>query len=159
MARAGLTVEGKAAAEALGEKVLDDWAASQAVQRSNPARARARTQAKVARAMNTVRGTDDIDNMLACELTLLKHDRQHYANTPIMVTSLDTAIKDCTQTIVMLDVIRDPVEYRKLDKIHQYASSRVGDLPKDDAESFSVGNGSAFKVWEKQLARMKIKKC
>ena len=139
MARAGLTAEGKAAVKALSEKVLGSWVVSEAIQQSVSAQARGGAQAKVAQAVDRLRDTGDIDNMLAGELQILEHERQHYANTPIMVTSLDAAIKECSQTIVMLDVIRDPVAYRNLDKTHQHPGSRVGDVPNDDARRFFSG--------------------
>ena len=108
--------------------------------------------------MDALRDTGDIDNMLAGELLILKHERQHYANTPIMVTSLDTGIKECVQTIGMLGKVRDAAEYRKLDNDHQHHSKRVGDLPKDDARSFFSGHRQRLQNLEKGIGSVEDKK-
>ena len=158
MARGGLTAEGKAAAKAVGEDVVDSWAASEAIQQSFTARVRAEAQADLAQSLDTLRGTDDIDNMLAAERGILNHQRRHEANTPIMVTSLDTGIKECEQAIMMLGVVRDPVEYRKLDKLNQHHSKRVGHVPKDDARNFFNGHRQRLQNLEKAVGSAEDKK-
>ena len=133
-------------------------AANEAAQQSKPARTTASAQADVARALDMLRDTGDIDNMLATEQAILKHERQHYANTPIMVTSLDTAIKECGRTILMLDKVRDPVAYRRLDDEHHHHSRRVGDLPKDDARTFFSGHRQRLQNLEKAVGSVEDKK-
>ena len=77
-----------------------------------------------------------------------------------MVTSLDTAIKECEQAIMMLGVVHDPVEYRKLDKLNQRTTvNGLAMYQKTMRVISSTVIGSAFKTWKKQLAPQKIKKC
>ena len=80
----------------------------------------------------------DIDRILEVERGILAGERKYLATEPETIRSLDTAIEQIEAAIKMLAVVRDPDQYRVVDKTLSISKNRVGRerLPRDQARQF-----------------------
>ena len=80
----------------------------------------------------------DIDRILEVERGILAGERKYLAEEPEMMKSLDTAIEQIDAAIEMLAIVRDPDQYRVIDKSFSISKNRVGRerLPRDQARQF-----------------------
>ena len=91
-------------------------------------------------ALNEVRAGGDLAAILESERTLLRDEHDQLANTPEMTGSLEVALKELDGAAAMIPLVRDPVEYARVDATHQFRTHRIGkaprDVPRDDARMF-----------------------
>ena len=80
----------------------------------------------------------DIDGILQAERGILAGERTYLAEEPETIKSLDTAIEQIDAAIEMLAIVRDPDQYRVIDKSLSISKNRVGRerLPRDQARQF-----------------------
>ena len=158
MARAGLIGDGRAAEKRVDELIVASWFTHRAAERSGPVRSEARAQVRLARALDTLGRTADIDRILVAERKILAHQLQHEANTQIMKGSLRAAIGECDQAVVMLGMVRDPKVYRQVDAGHQIPKKRIHDLPKDGGRAFYTAHSMRIKNLQKAVGSKEDKK-
>ena len=89
----------------------------------------------------------NIDRILKVERGLLAGERKYLATEPETIRSLDTAIEQIEAAIEMLAVVRDPDQYRVVDKTLSISKNRVGRerLPRDQARQFFQAHPTRLK--------------
>ena len=89
----------------------------------------------------------DIDRILEVERGILAGERKYLAEEPETIRSLDTAIEQIEAAIEMLAVVRDPDQYRVVDKTLSISKNRVGRerLPRDQARQFFQAHPTRLK--------------
>ena len=86
--------------------------------------------------------SDFIDEILDVELYILQNEHTHFSNSAAMANSLDAAIQEVRQCQYMLEVVRNPEEYAKINRSLALPKSRSGVLPFDDARKAFRGHAT-----------------
>lgn len=81
--------------------------------------------------------------LLATEKTLLRWEREEFADNAAMRTSLDNAVSDLEAAAKMLPRVRDAARYaQEVDATHTIPKRRVRGLPRDDAREFFASHAT-----------------
>ena len=80
----------------------------------------------------------DIDLLLRIERSFIRLDLDHIAYYPDNINSLRTGIRQVDAAAIMLDCVRDPVEYRRVYFYYNLSQDLLdkSDLPRDAAHKF-----------------------
>lgn len=90
-------------------------------------------QTRLQRAIERVGRSGDLDAILGAERDILDNEREHFANSPEMRGSLDTALAEFEVLSGMVERVRDPLAYRAVDEVHRLPRNRVSGVPRDEA--------------------------
>lgn len=88
----------------------------------------------------TVRQLNDVEKTLHIERVILRAEREHLANSPEMVSSINAAITELDAAVVELSRVREHEKYREFSSGFSLAKNRVGGLPRDQARQFFMSH-------------------
>ena len=71
--------------------------------------------------------------IVATEKTIIEGDLERYANSPMMVSSLRTALIEIAAIEKHIAIVDDPARYQAVNEAHSLPRNRRGDLPYDEA--------------------------
>lgn len=106
-------------------------------------------QQRLLQALQKVGDSGDLETTLLAEKLILKNERDHYADTSIMESSLDNALGDIEATLKLADTVRDPGAYKAIADGHTRPRNRIGGLPKDEARQFFKSHRSRLENLDK----------
>ena len=88
--------------------------------------------------LQEVAGLRDIGLLLDIERAFMKTELDHIAYDPDNINSLRTGIRQVDAAAIMLDCVRDPVEYRRVHFYYNLSQDLLdkSDLPRDAAHKF-----------------------
>jgi len=75
----------------------------------------------------------DLPLIVATEKTIIEGDLERYANSPMMVSSLRTALIEIAAIEKHIAIVDDPARYQAVNEAHSLPRNRRGDLPYDEA--------------------------
>ena len=84
----------------------------------------------------------DIDTILDAERQILENEREYFANSAVMVTSLENALVELRAAVDVLPLVRDAEAYKAVDHNFSLPRNRVGQLPRDQARQFFASQNS-----------------
>ena len=88
--------------------------------------------------------SNSIDDILTAEFYLMALERENLANSPAMRRSLDMAVAEIKILQKMVERVREPETYQKIDLDHERPKDRTGPLPND----------SGRQIFRSHLARL-----
>jgi len=106
---------------------------TQAIRQTRLARERTAQRQKLLANIRQTTESKNLSLIIAIEKDILKYDLAHYANSPAMVASLQTAIDELQAVEQHLTLIADPATYRIVNQAHSLRKKRKAGLPFDDA--------------------------
>ena len=75
----------------------------------------------------------DLPLIVATEKTIIEGDLERYANSPMMASSLRTALTEITVIEKHIAIVDDPARYQPVNEAHSLPRNRRGDLPYHEA--------------------------
>ncbi len=120
----------------LSAALVREGAAVARIRRSAPGKAARVSRTHVETQLNDARQTGDLGCILRVEEIVLRNELERYANSRAMRTSLDTSLAEHAVATRMLDRVRDPAEYRKIDATFSLPRNRIRGVPRDEARQF-----------------------
>jgi len=75
----------------------------------------------------------DLPLIVATEKTIIEGDLERYANSPMMASSLRTALTEIAVIEKHIAIVDDPARYQPVNEAHSLPRNRRGDLPYDEA--------------------------
>ena len=120
----------------LSAALIREGAAVAGIGRSAPGKAARVSRARVERQLDDARRTGDLDCILRVEGIVLQNELERYANSRAMRTSLEASLAEHAVATGLLETVRDPKEYRRVDAAHRLPRNRTGGVPRDEARQF-----------------------
>ena len=106
------------------------------IRRSDPGKSARVSRSLLESHLEEVRRSGDLDLMLDTEGHILRYERQRHANSRAMRTSLEASLTEHAVATGLLETVRDPKEYRRVDAAHRLPKNRTGGVPRDEARQF-----------------------
>ncbi len=129
MAKTGLIAK-------IDELLLDERTVVAAIADSRDGKVLEDTRTKLTSALVQLRNTDNIDQILDIERSLLQNDLDHYKTSQAMITSLQRALTEHHATMKLVACVRDPAAYQAIADGYTLPKNRLGDVPHDEARQF-----------------------
>ena len=104
-------------------------------------------QRRLLQALQKVGASGELETALLAEKLILKNERDHYADTSVMESSLDNALFEIEVALELVDKVQDPEAYKTVADSHKLSRNRIGGLPRDEARQF-------FKSHRSRLANL-----
>ena len=105
-------------------------------------------QRGLVQALQNVGASEDLETILLAENLILKYVKEHYADTPIMIESLDLALNEIEAALELVSKVQDPEAYRAISDSYILPKNRIGGLPKDEARQFFKSHRSLLEIYE-----------
>lgn len=100
--------------------------------------------------LQAVGATKDLDALLLAEKLILNNEKEFYADTPVMESSLSHALTEINAALTLVGKVREPGLYKSVtDDYYQTIKNRIGGLPKDEARQFFRSHHSRLTNHEK----------
>ncbi len=99
-----------------------------------------RIRAGMQQVLKTVGDEGEIADILLSERIMALNDREHFANSAAMKTSLDNTLMEIEIAERMLRAINDPEEYRIIAKGFEHPRDSKRGVPVDNARKFFVSH-------------------
>ena len=98
----------------------------------------------------------DIETLLLAEKLILENEKEFYADTSVMTSSLDQALKEIDAAMILVGKVREPTGYKTVtDDYYRLDRVRIKGLPKDLARTFFMSHHSRLTNLEKaRVGRM-----
>lgn len=106
-------------------------------------------QRRLSQALQKAGASGDLETTLLVEKLILKNERDHYADTPAMESSLDNALFEIEVALELVNTVRDPVAYTAIADSHKLPRNRIGGLPRDEARQFFKSHRSRLENLDK----------
>ena len=98
-----------------------------------------------------VRRSDDPDAILHTDGAIIGNDLQRYVNSRAMRTSLEASLAEHAVATGLLETVRDPKEYRRVDAAHRPPRNRIGAFRATRRGNFSVRTLRGFSTWTRAV--------
>lgn len=106
-------------------------------------------QRRLLQALQKVSASGDLATTLLAEKLILKNERDHYADTSAMESSLDNALFEIEVALELVNTVQDPGAYTAVADSHKLPRNRIGGLPRDEARQFFKSHRSRLENHEK----------
>ena len=106
-------------------------------------------QRKLRQALQKVGASGDLETILLAEELILENEREHYADTSSMVSSLNNALFEIEVALELVNTVQDPDAYKAVADSHNLPRNRIGGLPRDEAKQFFKSHRSRLENLEK----------
>ena len=106
-------------------------------------------QRKLRQALQKVGASGDLETILLAEELILENEREHYADTSSMVSSLNNALFEIEVALELVNTVQDPDAYKAVADSHKLPRNRIGGLPRDEARQFFKSHRSRLENLEK----------
>ena len=106
-------------------------------------------QRKLRQALQKVGASGDLETILLAEELILENEREHYADTSSMVSSLNNALFEIEVALELVNTVQDPDAYKAVADSHKLPRNRIGGLPRDEAKQFFKSHRSRLENLEK----------
>ncbi len=124
------------AAEPIDELLILELATMREHGRSKTGRSVRLSRRYIEKRLTSIRQSGDLEGILDTEKAILEHDLQHHVNSRAMRTSLEASLAEHAVATGLLETVRDPKEYRRVDAAHRLPRNRTGGVPCDEARQF-----------------------
>lgn len=106
-------------------------------------------QRRLLQALQKVSASRDLATTLLAEKLILKNERDHYADTSAMESSLDNALFEIEVALELVNTVQDHGAYAAVADSHKLPRNRIGGLPRDEARQFFKSHRSRLENHEK----------
>jgi hypothetical protein len=109
----------------------DEW--MELTRNTRAARRLKRLRETLAQHVREVGRSGNLPLIVVTEKAIIEGDLERHANSPMMTSSLKTALAEIAAIEKHIRIVDDPTRYRAVNEAYSLPRSRRGDLPYDDA--------------------------
>jgi hypothetical protein len=91
----------------------------------------------------------DLSLIVATEKAIVEGDFGRHANSPMMSSSLKTALAEIAVIENHIAIVDSRARYRAVDQAHSLPRNRKGGLPYDEARQALAGHSARWNTWDK----------